>query len=918
MIAPLRRAAPFALLVGAALLIGAACGPRRPPSPPGRTRLGLEISSFRLANNGLRVVLVPDPRETQVQVAMHYQVGAIDDPAGREGMAHLAEHLMFEQRTGAHDQSLFARSENTASWFNAYTRLDSTMYIARGDPARLADLLEIEGHRLVLRCRTITPEVFAREREVVRNELRERGDQLTTALQTSLYPAGHPYHRSVSGTDDSVARITFEEACAFIDAHYSPDNAVLVVSGGVTAEQLEAALGRLLGRVPPRPIAPRTPVAPPRALARSVRSVPIDEPALVIAWALPDDPVLRSQLRAIAWMIQGEVSGQIAGTVGVHEIGGARAPLLALAIDPGANETVDDALRGAELAIDRIGLWFGQASFVQARERAAYKLMTRFEDGPTRAITLAGHVLAGRDAMGGVRAEVQGLTTLSAEQARTLAREYLAVSRATILTLAPEGEKAATARRLASAARAANGGIPADLDRGVHAIGGRQAAVDPAEAHAPAANPRARDPFDSLRAYQLPNGLSIVLMPFSSVPTVDIRLVFGAGHADEPAGARGTALLAGHGLAPAADDLGEYLRFYLTGGRLDVAVETDRTTFSVRGLDMHVDALLGGLERLVRHGTYDVLATSLRQIAAKRGDQPRDRTTSQVEAAKDAAAIDAWWSALYGVDHPYARTGALDVQRLGALDGAAVRSFRAAHYTPRNATLIVAGGFDRALAERWIEYLFADWSGRAATRPKARGRLAPVSLARDQVAAPGGVDIALPLEGADRATGLIAAEMVRAAVFDVRNQLAASYGIEAQLVERRLATTRELAGQLAPDRAPEAMAMIRDRLARLATNDDAAAAQFVAARRRVIARLSAITASADDLAALAEIHTDLGRPVHADQLAAERARTLTLADLAPVLGSLDLARAAILLRGPEEAVARSFAALGRTPRVVAR
>src|SRR4051794_26816120 len=86
----------------------------RPPAPPSRTsHLGLEIG-MRTLSSGLRVVTVRDPHATEVQVTMRYQVGASADGA-HPGLAHLVEHLMFQQDLAG--QPLFTHLEDSATYF---------------------------------------------------------------------------------------------------------------------------------------------------------------------------------------------------------------------------------------------------------------------------------------------------------------------------------------------------------------------------------------------------------------------------------------------------------------------------------------------------------------------------------------------------------------------------------------------------------------------------------------------------------------------------------------------------------------------------------------------------------------------------------------------------------------------------------
>ncbi len=112
------------------MLFVAACAmPHPPPAPPRQTNLALQISRLELTN-GLRVVLVRDPRATEVEVTMRYRTGSVDDPAGQEGLAHVVEHLMFQLRPdGAGTTPLMKSINDLTTFFNAYTNWDTTHYM---------------------------------------------------------------------------------------------------------------------------------------------------------------------------------------------------------------------------------------------------------------------------------------------------------------------------------------------------------------------------------------------------------------------------------------------------------------------------------------------------------------------------------------------------------------------------------------------------------------------------------------------------------------------------------------------------------------------------------------------------------------------------------------------------------------------
>lgn len=309
------------------------------------SKLALQIERYELTN-GLRVVLVQDPRAPEVQVTMRYQVGGVDDPPAQRGLAHLVEHLMFQQMVG--ERAIFARLQDHASAFNGFTTLDATTYVARARPERLGELLSIDAIRLGLRCASITDATFERERQVVINEQRLRASAVAVvgSIHEGLFPAGHPYRDWVGGTEESVGSVTRAQACAFADARYASKNAVLVVSGPVTDAQVHAALGKFFARIPARPAAAPAQIARTTSTGQTTVRAPIDDEVIIVAWPLPDDLALRSRMRALSSIVQAAVDGEVAGRVEVVELGGERDPLLALAVTTASDESSADAVGG--------------------------------------------------------------------------------------------------------------------------------------------------------------------------------------------------------------------------------------------------------------------------------------------------------------------------------------------------------------------------------------------------------------------------------------------------------------------------------------------------------------------------------------------------------------------------------------------
>jgi zinc protease len=201
--------------------------------------LNLDVTDFKLAN-GMEVVVIPDHRAPVVTHMVWYRVGSADEVSGKSGLAHFLEHLMFKGTT-KHPPGDFDRlvSVNGGEG-NAFTTRDYTAYFQRIAADRLPLVMELEADRmqnLVLTDANVLPEL-----DVVREERRMRTDNDPSALlgeqiEAAMYTA-HAYGKPVIGWMSEVAKLTRDDAMDFYKAHYTPANAILVVAGDVTPEQV--------------------------------------------------------------------------------------------------------------------------------------------------------------------------------------------------------------------------------------------------------------------------------------------------------------------------------------------------------------------------------------------------------------------------------------------------------------------------------------------------------------------------------------------------------------------------------------------------------------------------------------------------------------------------------------------------------
>lgn len=209
--------------------------------------------SFTLAN-GMRAVVLPDHRAPVVTHMIWYRVGSADEAPGKSGLAHFLEHLMFKatkERAAGEYSKIVARNggqDNAATW------LDYTNYHFRVAKDRLPVMMRMEADRMV-NLQLADDEVLP-ERAVVQEERRQSVDSRPTAiLDEMVYAklfAGHPYAVPVIGRMDEVTKLTRGDAVDWYRTWYGPENAILVVSGDMTAAELKPLAEAIYGRIPRR------------------------------------------------------------------------------------------------------------------------------------------------------------------------------------------------------------------------------------------------------------------------------------------------------------------------------------------------------------------------------------------------------------------------------------------------------------------------------------------------------------------------------------------------------------------------------------------------------------------------------------------------------------------------------------------
>jgi len=234
-----------------------------PSAPVVTTGYPWPIETTRLPN-GLRVVVSEDRSSPVVCVNLWYDVGSRHEPAGQTGFAHLFEHLMFEGSAHVQKTEHMRLVQGNGGSLNATTNPDRTNYFESMPSEHLELALWLEADRMGGLVPALTQETLDNQREVVKNERRQRYENVPYGdawlrLLALLYPDGHPYHHATIGSMEDLNAASLDTFKAFHRQYYAPNNCVLTVVGDGTPAEVFALAEKYFGAIEAVPSIPPAP-----------------------------------------------------------------------------------------------------------------------------------------------------------------------------------------------------------------------------------------------------------------------------------------------------------------------------------------------------------------------------------------------------------------------------------------------------------------------------------------------------------------------------------------------------------------------------------------------------------------------------------------------------------------------------------
>ncbi len=681
-------------------------------------------------DNGLRVLSLEDPGSGVVAVQLWYHVGAKDEQPGRQGFAHMFEHMMFRgtDRLGPEDH--FKQIRRTGGDCNAYTSFDQTVYVQELPANQLELAFWLEAERMAFL--RIDQSGYDTERKVVEEErrlgLNKPYGSVPEKLLAELFP-GQSYGWSPIGNIAHLRAAAVGELRDFWQRYYVPNNATLVVAGGIKNDEVQRLAKKYFGWMPREADPPRVASLTPRSFKN--RSITIKEdsapaPAVGLIWGtVPAREGDAVPLQLLATVLGGGESSRLyrelvaekqlavvalAGSITFENAG----LFAAGAVLPPFSRSGPQALEAIRRHAEKLRTEpVTEKELLKAKNQTLSQLASQSQTAASRARALGEAAVIEGDAAR-VNLEFDRVRAVTAADLQRVAQKYLAPDAAISggieqnLLGSLAGRKPSAEETSPITAKPETGPAP-KVKAGL---------VRPADF--PPAPPIAKDiavmdrPAHS--RFTLPNGLKVIVVPKPGVPFVSasLELLSGASTEDKP----GTAALALHMLTKGTSkhsekELSEELETYAIS--LSGSADMDSASVSASSLTEHTPRAMRLLAEVVRCPSFpaDELEKLRRQTLASLAISEKEPSTKADREFRRR---------LFG-DHPYGRTATGEAADVKAVTADDIKQWWAGYPGPHQALLLFAGDIDEETARKLSTEAFGDWQPRLNAPPAAEQQL---------------------------------------------------------------------------------------------------------------------------------------------------------------------------------------------------
>ena len=647
-------------------------------------------------DNGLTVIVHEDRKAPVVAVAVWYKVGSKDEPNGKSGFAHLFEHLMFNGTENYDDEWFGPLQEAGATGLNGTTNFDRTNYFQTVPTPALDRILWMESDRMGHLLGAVTQEKLDEQRGVVQNEKRQGEDQpygsVFTHIFEGLFPIGHPYHHTVIGSMEDLNSASLDDVKGWFNQYYGPNNAILVLSGDINAEEAKPLVNKYFADIEPGPALSKWEAWVPKRSAntREVIQDKVPQSRIYRLWVSPENTSSTATDLFIAASVMGDGKNsrlykelvydqQIATNASVFNYELQMASIFGVTVD--VKDGVD--VSTVEKEIDKVSSEFlrkgpskDEVKLVSTKRRAS--------------------IIRGLEEVGGFGGKAD---TLASGEFIAGDPNYFKTELSELGQATPKGVKAAANKWLKE--------------------GWHQITVVPFIEHTastegvdrssglPSIDAETQLSFPEVTETTLSNGVKVVFAKRSTVPLVNVAVQFDAGYAADAGGKLGLASFTTQMLDEGAgkyDALELAAELEQLGTDLNAGSNLDTTTVSMSMLTENMEPSLALMGDILKSPTFkEEEIERQRALILSNIAQQKTRPVS--------IALTLLPPLIYGEGHAYGIpfTGTGTEQDVQAITRDDLVNFKNTWLRPDNATIFVVGDTTLGAIKPMLEKEFGKW-----------------------------------------------------------------------------------------------------------------------------------------------------------------------------------------------------------------
>lgn len=685
-------------------------------------------------DNGLDVILHVDNSNPVVAVASLFHVGSNRERPGRTGFAHFFEHMSFNDSENVPRGANRKYIEELGGSRNGGTSFDYTEYYEIVPKDALEKIFWIDSDRMGYMINTVTNDALEREKEVVKNEKRQRIDNVPyghtwTVILDSLFREGHPYSWPVIGSLQDLQNATLDDVKSFYDRWYGANNATLVVAGDFDPDVIKPQIERWFGEMRRGPEVEPSKPAP--ALLDETRNLwhPDNFARLPeLTRVYPSVEQFHSDaaaLEILAQILAGSKTAplyqviveerKLAPSVYIHSDTFELAGMLTVGVRAFHGTHLDDVV----LALEEGLLRFSRDGFSDIElTRVKTEIETTFYRNHSGVLNKARQLASFNEFAGDPGFATENLSRIKAvkrEDVMRVFKRYVQDKPFLQTSFVPK-DSADLAVSSAERANVVEETIVLGAEREVSQ--GEEAIYD----KTPSMFDRSEPPLGTPPIVQLPeiwtrstsNGIKVIGVEDHEVPLITFSLLLPGGRwLDLPDGAGASSLLAELLTQGTANRTPAELEeaIGLLGATIDFSAEQDSFRITAVTLTRNFEATVSLVEEMLLEPGWD-------KAEFERLKNATEASIIAAEGNVEAVADRAWNKLLFGDEHPYGRPALGTRESIAAVTIDDLKNWHAANVVPNGARLQVVGAIDGDRVVDAFASLAENWAGSPVILPE--------------------------------------------------------------------------------------------------------------------------------------------------------------------------------------------------------